>query len=73
MIDSLYKLTKLGKRVAGSILPGKRDAILDYLYDQKTASPEEIANATGMDVARVKFLLKRFRRRRLVEELTRGD
>ena len=66
----IYKLTKLGRKVAGSVVPGKRDGLLDYLYTNRTASIEELAQALGQDRYGVKAKLRELVRRGLVIELT---
>jgi len=71
----VYKLTKKGKTVAGNISPSRRDMVLDYLYDQKnrTATDEEIADASGLDKFRVRSVLRQFENSGLVAEVSVRD
>ena len=48
-MDTLYKLTNKGRQLASSVLPSRRDPVLDYLYKlpNRSATDEEITVAVG--------------------------
>jgi len=66
----VYKLTKLGRKIAGGVNPTGREKILDFLYETKVAGVEEIANSIGEDKYAVKASLRRFEGKGIVQELT---
>ena len=68
--DTVWALTRLGKRRVGSIY-GKEGSsgILAYLYENKTASEHELANAVGGSVG---SKLRGYKRAGLVDSLGGG-
>lgn len=47
--SSVYNLTRLGRRIAGKITPGSRDPLLDYMYNNKNSTLEELSVSAGME------------------------
>jgi len=71
MIDKVWKLTKTGKKIAGSSLPSRRDKLLDYLYEAKTATTEELGlHSGGGEEAR--SVVNRYERKGLIQEYEKG-
>lgn len=67
----LYKLTRLGRKFASNSKPQGRDAVLDYLYTNQTASEDEICAACGgaHQHSLVRSHIRQLINRGLVEEL----
>lgn len=67
----LYKLTQLGRKFASNSKPRGRDAVLDYLYTNHTASEDEICAACGGLHQRgvVRTHIRQLANRGLVDEL----
>lgn len=64
MIERVYKLTKLGRKRAGSTADSKRDPLLDHLYSSpgRSASTTELSQVTGMTEGTVLVELKKLAR-----------
>jgi DNA-binding MarR family transcriptional regulator len=41
-MEKIYRLTSKGRKLAKNVLPGKRDFILDYLYNNGSGTAEDI-------------------------------
>lgn len=69
-MNGIWKLTKLGRKRAGSIYSsGDTSSISCYLYENKTASVEELGSITGKPVGEVRSELRRLGRDGLVEQV----
>ncbi len=70
-MDRVYKLTKDGKRFAGSEMCTRRDTVLDDLYkcQGKTATDEELAVALGKSKYDVHATMRKYIDKKLVEEV----
>lgn len=70
MISGIWKLTKLGRKRAGGIYSSEAgDSVMSYLYDNKTASVEELSSVTGKAVTEVKSFLRGLDRQSLAEQV----
>ena len=64
--ESFYRLTRIGRRVAGSITPARRDPVLDYLYsvkgrdNQGGATLSELQAVSGVEKAVLASHLSRY-------------
>ena len=74
MMEKMFKITKLGRQIAGRIHPQGRDDILDYLYSapNRSATTSEIEGATGLRGGALNRELRQLERRGCVTELTGG-
>ena len=64
-----YRLTKKGKQIAKAPVQ-KRDILLDYLYENKSVSYEELTMVFGK--GRIVRMLKEKAKKGLVEEVSDG-
>ena len=73
-MDKMYKITRLGRQIAGKIHPQGRDPILDYLYSapNKSATTSELEASTGMRGGTLLREIKELEKRGCVMELTGG-
>jgi len=65
----IWELEKKGRKIAKRVTPGNRNEILDYLYRNKTAETEEIANILGKDKYLTRTLLKKMAYSHLIREV----
>jgi len=70
MLERVYILTELGKRVGQNISPRGRDEVIDYLYSNKTARLSEFASHFGTNERASREKLRKYIGRGLVQELT---
>lgn len=67
---TIYRLTSLGKKRAGSIYSGESDdGIISYLRENKTASLEELSSVSGKSNSEVRTFLRQLERQGLAEEV----
>lgn len=70
MANSIWRLTQLGKKRAGSIYSGDSDdGIVSYLRENKTASVEELSGMSGKSSSDVRSFLRQLERQGLAEEV----
>ena len=70
MAGGIWRLTKLGRKRAGGIYSSEAsDSVMSYLYDNKTASVEELSSVTGKAVTEVGSYLRGLDRQGLAEQL----
>jgi len=68
--DQIWRLTSLGRKRAGSIYSKESgDSIISYLHQNRTASINELAGATGKSTASVHALLRKLSRDGLAEDM----
>lgn len=68
--SGIWKLTQLGRKRAGSIYSSEAsDSVMSYLYENKTASIEELSNVTRKPTAEVRSYLRKLEREGLAEQL----
>ncbi len=72
MEDKAFKLTKLGKKKARSIIPDGRNKILDFLLSHAPAYAEDVGGATGMSKYTALVELRQLERKGLVMEYQPG-
>ena len=68
--SKIWKLTQLGKKRAGSIYSSEAsDSLVSYLYQNRTASEEELTTVTGKELGTVRSSLRSMERAGLAESL----
>ena len=72
MIDRVYMLTDLGRRLGSHPGPNNRDEIVDYIYNNKTARLSEISMELGKPERLARKDLSGYVKRGIVAELTQG-
>jgi len=73
-VERMWKIMKLGKKKAGSIVMGDRDPLLDYLYSAHghTATESELLATSGYTRGVLLSEMRKLERAGLVQELTGG-
>jgi predicted DNA-binding transcriptional regulator len=72
MVDRVYMLTDLGRRMGSHPGPNNRDEVIDYIYNNKTARLSEISMEIGKPERLAQKDLKGYVKRGIVAELTQG-
>ena len=74
VVDKMFKITSLGRKIAGKIQTEGRNPILDQLYSApgRTATISELEATTGYSRGRLMGELRSMCRSGLVTELTSG-
>lgn len=69
-----WTLTQIGKKIGSDIIApkGDRTKIVQYLYNVKSASTDEIAMHCGIPSARIGTMLSLMARKGIVKELSNG-
>jgi len=70
MVDRVYMLTDLGRRMGSHPGPNNRDEIIDFIYSHKTARLGELSMEVGKTDKMTLRDLKDYVKRGLVSELT---
>ena len=70
MVDRVYMLTDLGRRMGSHPGPNNRDEIIDFIYSHKTARLGELSMEKGKPDRMTQRDLKGYVKRGLVAELT---
>jgi hypothetical protein len=70
MVDRVYMLTDLGRRMGSHPGPNNRDEIIDFIYSHKTARLGELSMEIGKPDRMTQRDLKGYVKRGLVAELT---
>ena len=70
MVDRVYMLTDLGRRMGSHPGPNNRDEIIDFIYNHKTARLGELSMEIGKPDRMTQRDLKGYVKRGLVAELT---
>ena len=70
MVDRVYMLTDLGRRMGSHPGPNNRDEIIDFIYSHKTARLAELSMEIGKPDRMTQRDLKGYVKRGLVAELT---
>lgn len=73
-VERMFKITSLGKKIAGRIQMESRDPVLDGLYNSpgKSATTSELESLTGYNRGQLMSELKQFVNKGYVTELSRG-
>ena len=70
MVDRVYMLTDLGRRMGSHPGPNNRDEIIDFIYSHKTARLGELSMEIGKPDRLTQRDLKDYVKKGLVAELT---
>ena len=70
MVDRVYMLTDLGRRMGSHPGPNNRDEIIDFIYSHKTARLSELAMEIGKPEKLAQRELKDYVKKGVVAELT---
>ena len=70
MVDRVYMLTDLGRRMGSHPGPNNRDEIIDFIYSHKTARLAELSMEIGKPDRLTQRDLKDYVKKGLVAELT---
>ena len=70
MVDRVYMLTDLGRRMGSHPGPNNRDEIIDFIYSHKTARLGELSMEVGKTDRMTQRDLKDYVKKGLVAELT---